>query len=315
MKMFNKVILGGTFDLLHTGHQKLLNQAFSVANFIRIGLTTDHFNQTRGKKTYQSQEIREKKLQAFLEQHFSRRYKIHLISDVLGDAENDAELEAIIVTSETESNAKLVNQERSQKSYSLLEIIIVEPEKDELNQVISSTRIRNGEINQQGQIYEILLKQIENKQLSDEVKNQFKQPFGKLLEKIPINKNSKIITVGDITTQQFIKHHIIPDLAIVDLKTKREKQFQDISELGLTNEGLTVTNSPGEISSDLVQAIKQSNNSVILVEGEEDLATIPAVLLSPLGTKIYYGQPDQGIVEVEVIPEIKSQLLFKLNIS
>ena len=38
----------------------------------------------------------------------------------------------------------------------------------------------------------------------------------------------------------------------------------------------------------------------IYVEGEEDLATLPAVLLSPTGSMVAYGQPGEGVVLVEV---------------
>jgi uncharacterized protein (UPF0218 family) len=44
------------------------------------------------------------------------------------------------------------------------------------------------------------------------------------------------------------------------------------------------------------------------------LAVIPAVLLSPLGSYVYYGQPDQGLVEILVTPEIKQNLLKKLQL-
>ncbi|MBM3212057.1 DUF359 domain-containing protein, partial [Candidatus Poribacteria bacterium] len=52
---------------------------------------------------------------------------------------------------------------------------------------------------------------------------------------------------------------------------------------------------------------------VVKVIGEEDLAGVPAILLSPLGTVVLYGQPQQGIVVVEVSEEKKRQLLQLLD--
>lgn len=53
---------------------------------------------------------------------------------------------------------------------------------------------------------------------------------------------------------------------------------------------------------------------VILVSGEEDLAVIPCILLSPLETLVLYGQPDKGMVEIEVTLEIKNSLCTLLKI-
>ena len=41
MKKYNKVCLGGTFDRIHIGHEKLLKIAFEVGEDVIIGLTSD----------------------------------------------------------------------------------------------------------------------------------------------------------------------------------------------------------------------------------------------------------------------------------
>ena len=43
----------------------------------------------------------------------------------------------------------------------------------------------------------------------------------------------------------------------------------------------------------------------IIVDGEEDLATLPAILYAPLGSAVVYGQPNEGSVLVDVTPEKK----------
>ncbi len=45
----------------------------------------------------------------------------------------------------------------------------------------------------------------------------------------------------------------------------------------------------------------------ILVAGEEDLLTLAAVWLAPLGSLVVYGQPHQGVVTVEVTAQKKRE--------
>jgi len=51
----------------------------------------------------------------------------------------------------------------------------------------------------------------------------------------------------------------------------------------------------------------------IVVDGEEDLATLPAILYAPLGSAVVYGQPNEGSVLVEVTPEKKKHVMDLMN--
>ena len=46
----------------------------------------------------------------------------------------------------------------------------------------------------------------------------------------------------------------------------------------------------------------------IVVDGEEDLATLPAILYAPLGSVVIYGQPNEGSVLVNVTSEMKLKI-------
>jgi hypothetical protein len=43
------------------------------------------------------------------------------------------------------------------------------------------------------------------------------------------------------------------------------------------------------------------------VDGEEDLATLPAILATPVGGSVVYGQPDEGMVLVAVTPAARRE--------
>lgn len=59
-----KVITYGTFDLLHYGHINLLKRAKEEGDYLIVALSTDEFNEKKGKKSYFSYEYRKKLLES-----------------------------------------------------------------------------------------------------------------------------------------------------------------------------------------------------------------------------------------------------------
>jgi len=185
--------------------------------------------------------------------------------------------------------------------------------------------------------------------------NDLKEAAEKLKKAVGKINPTLISTIGDEVTKLCNEVDIIINLAIIDYKVKRERKYNSLSELGFlfskalktprmvtgrhASEGYTpgvagwsiseshdspgvkVTNPPGHITNELVNAVKEAylgiikdgKQRIIEVDGEEDLAGVPAVLLAPLGSLVLYGQPGEGVVVVEVTEERKETLLSILT--
>lgn len=59
-----RVITYGTFDTLHYGHIELLRKAKEMGDYLIVGLSTDEFNQMKGKESLFSYEKRKEWLES-----------------------------------------------------------------------------------------------------------------------------------------------------------------------------------------------------------------------------------------------------------
>jgi uncharacterized protein (UPF0218 family) len=50
-----------------------------------------------------------------------------------------------------------------------------------------------------------------------------------------------------------------------------------------------------------------------MVEGEEDLASLVIAALAPLGTRLFYGLPKQGIISVHVDESVRKKARDLIN--
>ncbi|MEM0127692.1 MAG: GTP-dependent dephospho-CoA kinase family protein [Thermoplasmatales archaeon] len=111
-----------------------------------------------------------------------------------------------------------------------------------------------------------------------------------------------LITVGDVVTSTALKYKMVPKVSVVDFKTKRNEPIIPLPSKWERN--VKVRNPPGCISvamwNSIDEAIRSKGNTIIEVEGEEDLASIPAIVLAPDGAIVIYGVPDKGIAVYEV---------------
>jgi uncharacterized protein (UPF0218 family) len=130
----------------------------------------------------------------------------------------------------------------------------------------------------------------------------------KLMEIVATEKPARLILVGDTVSRNAIQMEMKPDVIIIDNMEKRQKAVQ----FNYTAENIFRTqNASGTIESGAWKVIEEAvrrGNSVVNVDGEEDLLTLPAVLSSPDKSIVVYGQPGEGIVLVRVSAEKKKEV-------
>ncbi len=113
----------------------------------------------------------------------------------------------------------------------------------------------------------------------------------------------RLVTVGDFTSADFLRNDYEVDVLIVDFLIERNPTNKDKKNIieEYSAQSVEVENPRGHITEELWNVFEDVDCPLkIYVEGEEDLATLPAVLLSPTGSVVAYGQPGEGVVLVEV---------------
>ena len=156
-------------------------------------------------------------------------------------------------------------------------------------------------------------------QLPDDLRDQLKTPLGNLISDNDPNKEniikkisaeSVIITVGDRTTENILQLGLKPQIQIIDGLEKRNQCIVSVDDT--VNTKLSCRNPPGEITEDSIQVIQKAFSSKppvrIIVDGEEDLLVIPICIYAPENSVVMYGQPNEGLVIVEITPEIRAKV-------
>jgi 3-isopropylmalate/(R)-2-methylmalate dehydratase small subunit len=159
-----KVAIGGTFDLLHDGHRVLLRKAYELSNLGRvpevvIGLTSDEMaSRNRREKLMHLYAEREENLRQYLGQQPTvgtrpKRAKLRIVKleDKYGPTLSD-DFDFLVVSPETYPTGEEINEIRRRHRMTPIKIIKVDYVPAEDGKPISSTRIRRGEIDEQGRL-------------------------------------------------------------------------------------------------------------------------------------------------------------------
>jgi len=153
--------------------------------------------------------------------------------------------------------------------------------------------------------------------LPEEARQSLKRPLGELfedtksaVEHIRRSRPTRLIAVGDVVTAELLGAGLKPDVAVVDFTVMRSPAVEDVRRAidAYSVPEVRVRNPAGTITPELRDAIEGAESPVkIIVEGEEDLATLPAVLSAPEGSIVAYGQPEEGMVLIEVSRQMKEK--------
>jgi hypothetical protein len=168
-------------------------------------------------------------------------------------------------------------------------------------------------------------------ELPQNMRSELKDPLGFLLKNKPTERLIKkikddnpplVIFVGDYCFKKAIEMDYIPDIAIIDNRTKREPVNNERTIPKAKR--IQTVNSPGTISENAWNTIKETIRlqtkkshesqprdrlSIIIVQGEEDLLVLPATIEAPIGSFIIYGQPEEGIVLIKATMNVKNKFI------
>ncbi|MDT3433648.1 pantetheine-phosphate adenylyltransferase [Haloarcula sp. 1CSR25-25] len=162
-------ILGGTFTPIHNGHRALLHKAFQTASHdgrgdghVIVGLTSAELaTETRSDPAHAEQlgayDDRQSALDAELDrlsESYTASYEILRLDDTQGPAATRADVDALVASPEAKAQRRAheLNQQRRDAGLRPLEIHTPPFVVAEDGTRISSTRIRNGEMDVHGRL-------------------------------------------------------------------------------------------------------------------------------------------------------------------
>lgn len=151
-------VLGGTFDRLHQGHRHLLRTALETCVDVAIGLTTDEYLRSASKKGGAVLPYGERlaTLASFLNslgsEHGTSRWRVSPLNDAYGITLDEG-TEALVVSEETAASAERIQEQRLRLGRKPLKLVIATVVTDASGERLSSTRIRRGEVTQDGALF------------------------------------------------------------------------------------------------------------------------------------------------------------------
>jgi len=156
MSKFSLIAMGGTFDIIHHGHITLLSTAFDISEKVIIGLTSDEFVQKKGKNPIHKYDERLKNLTSIIFKKFPNSYfEINQLNNDFGPAVFEKEVQALVVSDDTKNQGNILNKLRIERNLSPVEIIVVPMTLAKDGKRISTTRIKNSEIDSDGNLLPI----------------------------------------------------------------------------------------------------------------------------------------------------------------
>ncbi len=338
MFKYPHLVLGGTFDRFHTGHKSLIDLAFKLAKKVSIGITKKDFVKDKPLSfLIEDYDKRKKTLRQYLsKKDWLSRARLVPLADIYGTTLAEKDIDAVLVSKRTSKNALKINRKRRLIGFSPLKIIVASDVLADDGKLVTSERIRQGEIDREGRSYLKIFQGKEQLILPQQLREDLRKPLGrvfygkedhleatarKTLQCFKTLKWPVVIAVGDIITLSLLKVGFNPSVKIIDFRSKRRQLdtafftlLRQLSSLPLSLPSPFI-NRPGTIESKTVEAVYRAIQKAVykkekpwvIVSGEEDLLTLPAILLSPLQSLVLYGHFKYGVIGVVVEEEIKNK--------
>ena len=146
-------------------------------------------------------------------------------------------------------------------------------------------------------------------ELPQDMREELKRPLGPVIKEEQLEGylegTDLVATVGDMTSATVHRLGYRLQMAVVDYQTKRsfDPRWKEATA-SVGDVTVFVRNPPATITSDLFNVILKAWTSTfttkLVVEGEEDMASLPAILHAPEGATVIYGIPDTGLCLVQV---------------
>ncbi|MHA7646581.1 phosphopantetheine adenylyltransferase [Nitrosopumilus sp. S4] len=156
MQEFSVVATGGTFDIIHRGHITLLSNSFKISKKVIIGLTSDELASKKGKVPINDYQTRLENLNKLILKEFPNSfYQISKLENDFGPAVLEKEVEALVTSDETSNQGQVLNKLREERNLPPVKIISVPMFLAKDGTRISTTRIKNSEIDSEGNLLSI----------------------------------------------------------------------------------------------------------------------------------------------------------------
>lgn len=222
-----KVVIGGTFNRIHDGHQALFQQAFEIGKLVFIGITSNEMAvKQREEAALQDFSQRKQKLKKYLEKRFSGvkfeiekiddKYNQRLVCELVADA--------IVASEDKKAEIKRINRLRRKHNLQPLKPFLVPYVLAENGTPIKATKIIKGEMDERGKMLRPIIINVGTR---NQVKlKATKNVFSEIFPDVKVKVNGLVVDPG-VNEQPFgndtIKGAINRAQAVMKYHEKQKK--------------------------------------------------------------------------------------------